>query len=199
MSSLPGEGKPGRGRWPLIALVSVFIAPVLVAYFWQPTGYVNRGQLIEPPRVVSDLEMTMIGGRSTTLSSMKGKWTYVYFSRRMCDQTCNRVIESLVRVRFSRGKHKDRVQFLVPIVSPVADLSSNESASHPATLTVHIDTAAWGRWRERFSVEGSIPPEADRIYLLDPLGYLMMSYPRAIDPNDIRKDLARLMRVSRVG
>ena len=199
MSSLPGEGKPGRGRWPLIALVSVFIAPVLVAYFWQPTGYVNRGQLIEPPRVVSDLEMTMIGGRSTTLSSMKGKWTYVYFSRRMCDQTCNRVIESLVRVRFSRGKHKDRVQFLVPIVSPVADLSSNESASHPATLTAHIDTAAWGRWRERFSVEGSIPPEADRIYLLDPLGYLMMSYPRAIDPNDIRKDLARLMRVSRVG
>jgi hypothetical protein len=31
------------------------------------------------------------------------------------------------------------------------------------------------------------------------LGYLMMSYPLAIDPNDIRKDLARLMRVSRIG
>jgi len=199
MSGHAGEGKPRRGRWPLIALASVFIAPVLVAYFWQPTAYVNRGQLIEPPRVVSDLEMTMIDGRSTTLSSMKGKWTYVYFSRRMCDQTCNGVIESLVRVRFSRGKHKDRIQFLVPIVSPAADLSSNESASHPATLTAHIDNAAWGRWREGFSVEGSTPPEADRIYLLDPLGYLMMSYPRAIDPNDIRKDLARLMRVSRVG
>jgi hypothetical protein len=27
----------------------------------------------------------------------------------------------------------------------------------------------------------------------------MMSYPLAIDPNDIRKDLARLMRVSRIG
>ena len=47
MSGHAGEGKPRRGRWPLIALASVFIAPVLVAYFWQPTAYVNRGQLIE--------------------------------------------------------------------------------------------------------------------------------------------------------
>ncbi len=199
MSSLAGEGKPRRGRWPLIALVAVFIAPVLVGFFWQSTGYVNRGQLIEPPRLVSDLAMYMIDGRATALSSLRGKWTYVYFSREVCDQTCNAVIESLVRIRLSRGKHKGRIQCLVAIVSPSAPPSSNQRVSHSAALTAYIDNSALGRWREAFGVEGSAPPEAGRIYLLDPLGYLMMSYPLAIDPNDIRKDLARLMRVSRIG
>ena len=85
------------------------------------------------------------------------------------------------------------------IVSPSASPSSNEGVSHSAALTAYIDNSALGRWREAFGVGGSAPPEAGRIYLLDPLGYLMMSYPLAIDPNDIRKDLARLMRVSRIG
>ena len=199
MSGLAGEGKPRRGRWQLIALIAVFIAPVLFAFFWQPTGYVNRGQLIEPPRLVSDLAMYMIDGRATALSSLGGKWTYVYFSREVCDQACKAVIESLVRVRLSRGKHKDRIQFLVTIVSPTAYLSSNESVSHTAALTAYIENSALGRWREAFGVEGSAPPEAGRIYLLDPLGHLMMSYSLTIDPNDMRKDLARLMRVSRIG
>ncbi|HIL18633.1 MAG TPA: hypothetical protein EYG12_05245 [Gammaproteobacteria bacterium] len=198
MSGLAGEGKSHRGRWALIALVAVFIAPVLVAFFWQPTGYVNRGQLIEPPRLVSDLAMHMINGRATALSSLKGKWTYVYFSHEVCDQTCNAVIESLVRIRLSRGKHKHRIQFLVAIVSPSAP-PSDERVSHSAVRTAYIEKSALGRWRKAFGVEDSAPPEAGRIYLLDPLGYLMMSYPLAIDPNDIRKDLARLMRVSRVG
>ena len=199
MSSLASEGKPRRGRWPLIALVAVFIAPVLVAFLWQPTGYVNRGQLIEPPRPVSDLAMHMMDGRATALSSLRGKWTYVYFSRGVCDQACNAVIESLVRIRLSRGKHKHRIQCLVAIVSPSTPPSSDERVSHSAVLTAYIENAVLQRWREAFGVEGSAPPEAARIYLLDPLGYLMMSYPLAIDPNDIRKDLARLMRASRIG
>jgi len=198
MSGLASQGKPHRGRWPLIALVAVFIAPVLVAFFWQSTGYVNRGRLTEPPRLVSDLAMNMINGRAMALSSLKGKWTYVYFSHEVCDQTCNAVIESLVRIRLSRGKHKDRIQFLVAIVSSSVP-PSDERVSHSAVLTAYIENSALGRWRKAFGVEGSAPPEAGRIYLLDPLGYLMMSYPPAIDPNDIRKDLARLMRVSRIG
>jgi hypothetical protein len=142
--------------------------------------------------------MYMSDGGATVLSSLRGKWTYVYFSHEVCDQTCNAVIESLVRIRLSRGKHKDRIQFLVAIISPSVP-PSDEYVSHSAVLTAYIEKSALGRWREAFGVEGSAPPEAGRIYLLDPLGYLMMSYPPAIDPNDIRKDLARLMRVSRVG
>ena len=39
----------------------------------------------------------------------------------------------------------------------------------------------------------------DHIYVVDPLGNLMLRFPRDPDPNFIRKDLSRLLRVSRIG
>jgi len=37
------------------------------------------------------------------------------------------------------------------------------------------------------------------IYLVDPLGNLMMRYPRDPDPAKLLKDLQRLLRYSRIG
>jgi hypothetical protein len=39
----------------------------------------------------------------------------------------------------------------------------------------------------------------DHIYVVDPLGNLMMRYPRDADASKIKKDVTRLLRVSRVG
>jgi hypothetical protein len=38
-----------------------------------------------------------------------------------------------------------------------------------------------------------------RIYLLDPPGNLMMSYPIDADPADLGKGIGRLLRASRIG
>jgi len=40
---------------------------------------------------------------------------------------------------------------------------------------------------------------ADHIYLIDPLGNLMMRYPRDPEPARIIKDLQRLLKYSRIG
>jgi hypothetical protein len=37
------------------------------------------------------------------------------------------------------------------------------------------------------------------VLIVDPLGNLMMRYPAAPDPNRMKKDLAKLLRASRVG
>ena len=39
----------------------------------------------------------------------------------------------------------------------------------------------------------------DHIYLVDPLGNIVLRYPRDADPTGIKKDLQRLLRVSRIG
>jgi hypothetical protein len=43
------------------------------------------------------------------------------------------------------------------------------------------------------------PNVRDHIYLIDPLGNLMMRFPRDADPSRIKKDVERLLRVSRIG
>ena len=40
---------------------------------------------------------------------------------------------------------------------------------------------------------------SDHIYLVDPLGNLVLRYPRDADPTRIKKDLSRLLRASRIG
>jgi hypothetical protein len=39
----------------------------------------------------------------------------------------------------------------------------------------------------------------DHIYVVDPLGNLVLRYPRDADPSRIRKDIERLLKVSRIG
>jgi hypothetical protein len=39
----------------------------------------------------------------------------------------------------------------------------------------------------------------DHIYVVDPLGNVVLRYPRDADPSRIKKDLSRLLRASRIG
>jgi hypothetical protein len=40
---------------------------------------------------------------------------------------------------------------------------------------------------------------SDHIYLIDPLGNLVLRYPRGADPMKVNRDLTRLLKYSRVG
>jgi hypothetical protein len=40
---------------------------------------------------------------------------------------------------------------------------------------------------------------ADHIYMIDPLGNLMMRFPKDADPNKVKKDITKLMKASRIG
>jgi glutathione peroxidase-family protein len=41
--------------------------------------------------------------------------------------------------------------------------------------------------------------QRDHIYLIDPLGNLMMRFPKNIDPSKMAKDIKRLLKVSQIG
>jgi hypothetical protein len=56
--------------------------------------------------------------------------------------------------------------------------------------------AAGGKVLDQLPFEGAL---TDHIYLVDPLGNLVLRYPRDADPSRMRKDLERLLKVSRIG
>jgi hypothetical protein len=49
------------------------------------------------------------------------------------------------------------------------------------------------------SSQGSALATPGRIYLVDPIGNLVLSYPPDADPSGMRKDLARLLHLSQLG
>jgi hypothetical protein len=49
------------------------------------------------------------------------------------------------------------------------------------------------------SSQGTALDAPGRVYLIDPIGNLVLSYAPDADPSGMRKDLARLLRLSQVG
>ncbi|MFT3801771.1 MAG: hypothetical protein QM766_11175 [Burkholderiaceae bacterium] len=78
--------------------------------------------------------------------------------------------------------------------APAGDASSATSLSSATSVTSAASPASAAS-----ATSPSSPAALDALYMVDPLGHLMMRYPPDFDPNRLKKDLAKLLRASRVG
>ena len=71
---------------------------------------------------------------------------------------------------------------------------------YPAFHMVHdADRFLW-RILEGVAAQGAAPGSAGGdTFLVDPLGNIMMAYEAGSDPNGLKKDLKRLLKVSKLG
>jgi hypothetical protein len=202
-ASPPGNGSsPARAsHWrrnrALYLLIAVSLAPILASYFayyvMPPAGRTNYGTLIEPQRPVPAIAATGLDGTAFDLRALKDKWVLVMADRSDCDAYCRSKLFHMRQQRTMTGKDRDEIErvWLITDAGPVPDAVVAEYAG---TAMVRID--------ER-DVRGllALPdaPEAslrDHIWLIDPLGNLMLRWPRDPDPKGTKADLARLLRAS---
>jgi len=189
------ESKLGRsGRLSLLAMAAIVAVPPIVAYLlylnWRPSALMNYGELIKPvplAEVVAPAEPAL-----GELGKLKGKWVLLTVDGGGCDDYCRRKLYILRQLRLTQGKEMERIER--------AWLVDDDAATGPALMEEYKGTA---RIPARGSaLLGALPVTGsvrDHVYIIDPLGNLMMRYPRNPDPNRMKKDLARLLRASRIG
>jgi hypothetical protein len=121
---------------------------------------------------------------------LKGKWVLVTIDSGRCDAYCRQKLVYMRQVRLAQGKDAGRIER--------AWLITDEAAPDAALIASHVGIlllrAAGSDFLARFPAERS---RADHIYVVDPLGNLMMRYPRNADPRRMLKDVARLLRHSK--
>jgi len=185
-----------KGRIKLVLLGTVLSLPVLAAYLLYFLGppvdkTVNYGDLLEPA-VVPDPELRLLDGRGFRLSELRGKWVMLQAGAGACDEGCRARLYAMRQVRKIQGKEMNRIE-RVWIVS--------DGKAPEAALVADYD----GTWIVTGGGEGilnSLPSRetaADHIFIIDPLGNLMLRFPRDADPSRMKKDIGRLLKVSRVG
>ena len=190
-----------KKRFIMVALMMLFLAPVVAGWLWKPDSFRNRGNLIEPPVALSNVSMTTSAGGVTDFNEIFGKWTYVLLLENECLAGCQQVIDGIERARISLGKNEKRVRLLAITFNPdyLAAVSSLVNKV-PKLMVVAAGKTEQQILVEQFKING---PGASRflgqIYLVDPRGNLMMSYPLESDPRDLHKDMGRLLRASRIG
>ena len=201
-SSASGESVPGatesarrRGRRTAIAILAICAAPTVAAWFAYfvrpPESRANYGELIEP-RPISDSGLRRTGGSPFQLSQLRGKWVLLHIDSGACGEDCRKKLLYIRQVRLAQGKDAERIErvwLLSDAVTPAPTLLGD----YPG---MHVVLAAGTRIFAEFPAARN---PADNIYLIDPLGNLMLRFPRDPDPRRMVKDLARLLRASRIG
>ncbi len=178
--------------WLMIALTATPVAAsYLLYYFWSPGHTVNYGDLIEP-RPLPDPALALADGAPFRLSQLKGKWALVSIDSGKCEARCNEKLLYMRQLRLTQGKNADRVERVW--------LISDDAVPRAETVSQYQ-----GTWLVRARAPGLLglfPTKgeaSDHIYLVDPLGNLMMRFPRDPDPRLMIKDLARLLKASQIG
>ena len=171
-------GRP-RARAPyartLLLIAAVTIAPVVasyaVYYLFPRAPAANYGTLL-PTAPIAGIEGTRPDGSKFRLEDLRGRWVLVAQGRGDCDAACERKLYATRQARTMQGKEQDRVVrawFVLGDAEPPAALL----AQHPGLVVVRVADEVAARF----------PGGADPLYLIDPLGNLVLRYP---DDPDIK-------------
>lgn len=190
-----------RLQIPLLLLV--FVAPFVVAFFYKPTHFMNTGELVKPPRPIADVALQTLDGKPAHFGELKSKWSLIYFGPAACKVTgpCPSNLYKMRQIRLAQGKNANRVQYVF-VVTDKAQMDKLRAMLHeyPHLRVLTGSSEAIHALARQFALKAGSPLDGlGRIYMVDPLGNLMMSYGADADPTGMRKDLARLLKVSRVG
>jgi cytochrome oxidase Cu insertion factor (SCO1/SenC/PrrC family) len=191
--------KPNRGRWKLLGVLAVCAAPLIASYFTyyvlKPETRTNYGTLLDPRQhPIPAIGARTLDGRPIELTDFKGKWLMVQASPAQCLEPCRKRLHDMRQLRLAQGKEKDRIErvWLVTDAQPLETVLIRE---YDGTQMLRADPAKLKSWLPTDAATGI----DDHLYLIDPLGNLMMRYQKDADPNKIKRDLAKLLKASRIG
>jgi hypothetical protein len=193
-------------RWKFLALAALFVLPIAAAtllYYagWRPPATVNAGELVVPARPVDAGALVDLAGQPLAQPLLKGKWTMLYFGPSDCGTGCDRMLYTMRQVHSAQGREAHRIaRLFVATDTGALDWLRFTVRNYP-DLRVAVGPAEAVRGLARqFALPAGSPLDGlGRLYIVDPLGNFMMSYPADADPSAMRKDFVRLLKVSQIG
>lgn len=184
-------------RFQFYLLLAVFFGPLIIAWIWffhfedvRPAT-VNKGDLVAPVVPLADVRLYERGKTESTTPFVED-WSVVLLAPATCSETCERALYLTRQVWIRLNKDADRVQRIF-LAGPGVGYPANE---HPDLRVFDLDENALARFDDPSRPELA---GAARLYLVDPQGNLMMSYPMDFTPEMLNDDLKRLLKYSDAG
>lgn len=185
-----------KNRRPLLLLLLIFFAPLALAFWlyygshWRPPLRTNHGALVEP---AIPLPALPIGGVSA--NALAGKWSLVVVGDgdSGCDERCRLALTYARQTWLSLGKLTPRVRRVLLAGDGCCDRTylGNE---HRGLAVAQLPEPSVAK------LLAALPPPLDHtIFVVDPLGNLMMRYDVRQDPKGLREDLQNLLELSHIG
>jgi hypothetical protein len=184
--------RSGSARRKLLLIAAICIAPVLASYafyYLSPRGAgANYGTLL-PTAPVPALDGMGSDGAPFRLADFHGRWVLLLDVRGRCAAPCERLLYASRQARTMQGREQDRIVRLLLV--PAGEVPDPELlAQHPGLVVAQVGATA------RAALPGGT---ADALYVIDPLGNLVLHYDADPDVKGISRDLTRLLKASGIG
>jgi cytochrome oxidase Cu insertion factor (SCO1/SenC/PrrC family) len=140
--------------------------------------------------------LPLLGSGATDPRFLSGKWTFLYVQHGRCDDECLKHLYDTRQVRLALDREMNRVQRVFIGDSDCCDMTELKAA-HPDLIAIRASDDDEPLLALLPSRTGAV--NAHRVYLIDPLGNLMMSYAADAKPKGMLEDMKRLLRLSSVG
>lgn len=195
-----------KNKLVFLSLLALFMLPMLAAGIMFYTGRgipvqtINHGDLLQPPLPFAKLALQDPQTKlSLAPTKLVGKWLLVYINPQSCAQSCLETLYKIRQTRTALGKNRDRLTRV--FISYQKLSSSNQQQLNtiysgtehflttPSTLITFLDNTS----------QHAETLQQGRLYLVDPLGNTLQSYPLDIPFKSLLGDLNRLLQISQIG
>jgi hypothetical protein len=212
MSAVTPAQLRARNLRTLAVLAALFLLPLALAFFtyygtgWRPGARVNHGQLITPARPLPDVALPRVsldtGTPAAATDSAPGapaplfskRWSLVYVGGGDCDAACREALYVMRQTRLALNTNMTRVARVFLAVSACCD-RAYLAREHIGLEVLDATIAAAGPLLAEFPAAG----REHTLFVVDPLGNLLMSYDAREDPRGLLQDLQKLLRLSHIG
>jgi cytochrome oxidase Cu insertion factor (SCO1/SenC/PrrC family) len=178
-----------------LLIAALCVAPVaasyVVYYFAPPARHTNHGELMGLPPL-PDTRLRLADGAEFSMKQLRGKWVLLTVDSAQCAEPCRRKLFTLRQLRLSQGKDMERIERAF-LINDDAALADGMADDFRGSMFVR---AAASELLNNLPAQGT---QADYIYVIDPLGNIVLRYTRNADPAGMIKDLTRLLKTSGIG
>jgi hypothetical protein len=166
----------------LVALVCAapFVSAWTAYYFYKPEGGQSYGALLET-KPLPDAGVLLAD------PALKGKWRLVHFEPNACDEACQKSLFVTRQARTMLGRERERLARVALLANPT---EAALKVTHPDIMPMPVPSQMSAELRTALN---------KGVLLIDPLGNQVMVWPKDADIKKLNRDLARLMKASRIG
>ncbi|HEY1726091.1 MAG TPA: hypothetical protein VGF89_11755 [Steroidobacteraceae bacterium] len=198
-----------RRRTLLLLLGALFLLPLGLAFLlyygfdWRPSGQTNHGSLIRPARPLPPLLLPQFiatqsaPGAQEVMSAptvLQGKWSLLYIGDGDCDAACRQALYFMRQTYLGLGNQTSRLQRVFLVTAHCCD-ANYLAREQPGLIVLRADAPQAAPLLAQFPDD----QRAATLFIIDPLGNLMMRYDTHDRPRGLHDDMKQLLGLSHIG
>ncbi|MEJ1966122.1 MAG: hypothetical protein WDO56_33085 [Gammaproteobacteria bacterium] len=181
-------------------LAALFFLPLIASFYmyygsgWRPAASTAHGELFQPAIPLPRADLRDSKGEFAPANLLSEKWALVYVGGGECNDACKSALYFMRQSRLSLNNEMTRVARVFLATSTCCNREFLDR-EHPGLVSLDASGPEAADLIATF-------PATDRelsLFIIDPLGNLVMRYDTRDSPKGLLEDLKKLLKLSHIG